>query len=79
MALETNTIDGSAGLLEDLDDLNGAVGLLAVLLEVVVVVVAASVRRILMRGERRTYSLALGSAFLAALKEMARKSVPRVW
>lgn len=79
MALETDTIDGSAGLLEDLDNLNGAVGLLAVLLEVVVVVVAAAVRRIVIGGETRTYSLASGSAFFAALKEMARKSVPRVW
>ena len=79
MALETDTIDGSAGLFEDLDDLNGAVGLLAVLLEVVVVVVAAIIRSMFMVAERRTYSLASGSAFLAALKEMARKSVPRVW
>jgi len=80
MALETDTIDGSASLLENLDDLNGAVGLLAVLLEVVVVVVAAIVRGVfVLEGGRETYSLASGSAFLAALKEMARKSVPRVW
>lgn len=44
MALETNTVNGCAGLLKDLDDFNCAVGLFAVLFEVVVVVVPGIVR-----------------------------------
>ncbi|KAI6763855.1 hypothetical protein HG530_007644 [Fusarium avenaceum] len=43
MALETNTINGSTGLLDDLDKLDGTVGLLAVLLEIVVVVLGGGV------------------------------------
>lgn len=72
MALETNTVNGSTGLLDDLDKLDGTVGLLAVLLEVVVVVVPGTIRQLLVNTVRETYSLAAGSAFLAALKEMGR-------
>jgi hypothetical protein len=52
MALETNTVDGSTGLLDDLDKLDGAVGLLAVLLEVIVVVVPGTIRQILVNTMR---------------------------
>lgn len=74
--LETDTVDGGAGGLDDLDDLDGTVGLGLVVLEVVVVVVAKveAVSLAVIRNLRRkkTHSLVLGSAALAALKAMAK-------
>ena len=82
MALETDAVDGGAGVLDDGDGFVDAVGLGAVVLEVVVVVVPWRDqyvgRNMGIKGEEeeKTYSLVLASAFLAALKEMGRKSVP---
>lgn len=81
MALETDTVDGGTGVLDDLDDLDSTVGLGAVVLEVVVVVVPCGVlvtshHVVYVKG--MSYSLALGSASWAALKDTARKSVPMV-
>lgn len=81
MALETNTVDGGTGVLDDLDDLDSTVCLGTVVLEIVVVVVSCGVLVtscfvVYIRG--MSYSLALGSASWAALKDTARKSVPIV-
>lgn len=77
VTLETDAVDGSTGCLDDLDQLEGFVGLGAVVFEVVVVVVAGSqvLASCIMRkrgDKRETNSLVLGSAALAALKAMAK-------
>jgi hypothetical protein len=78
MALEADTVNGGARGLDDLDELDGAVRLGLVVLQVVVVVVPGKIglepdNQMLTRGRWvHPYSLVSGSAALARLNERGR-------